>query len=100
MKMLKMCLHPKVIAGLVVVAAGVWILAPQWFAAALPLLILAICPLSMIVMMKMMMPSDSGSDDSSPTTDEPAALQARIRQLEEEQAGLRDRMRVSGSATD
>ncbi|MGH3666209.1 MAG: DUF2933 domain-containing protein [Egibacteraceae bacterium] len=54
MQHLKHCINPKVIAGLAAVAAGVWVFAPGAFAAALPLLILAICPLSMIGMMYMM----------------------------------------------
>lgn len=54
MQYLKHCINPKVIAGLAAVAVGVWMFAPDAFAAALPLLILAICPLSMIGMMYMM----------------------------------------------
>lgn len=54
MQYLKHCINPKVIAGLAAVAVGVWMFAPEAFAAALPLLILAICPLSMIGMMYMM----------------------------------------------
>lgn len=54
MQHLKHCINPKVIAGLAAVAVGVWVFAPGAFAAALPLLILAICPLSMIGMMYMM----------------------------------------------
>ncbi len=54
MQHLKHCLNPKVIAGLAAVAVGVWAFAPGAFAAALPLLIFAVCPLSMIGMMYMM----------------------------------------------
>lgn len=54
MNMLKMCLNWKVLAGLAAVAAGIYVLAPQAFAAAVPLLVLAACPISMIFMMKMM----------------------------------------------
>lgn len=49
-----MCLNWKVLAALVVVAAGIYVAAPAAFFTASPLLFLAACPLSMILMMKMM----------------------------------------------
>lgn len=61
MRHLKHCLNPKVIAALAAVAVGVWMFAPSAFAAALPLLIFAICPLSMVGMMYMMRGSGQGS---------------------------------------
>lgn len=53
LKMLKCCLNPKVIAGVLVVIALVYFFAPQlvqysW------LLIALVCPLSMVLMMAMM----------------------------------------------
>ena len=51
MQMLKMCLNWKVIAGLAVVGAGIFALAPDLALAALPILLLAIFPLSMLFMM-------------------------------------------------
>lgn len=65
MQHLKYCINPKVIAGLAVVAAGVWVFAPGAFAAALPLLILAICPLSMIGMVFLMRGSGQGAGSSA-----------------------------------
>lgn len=47
---MKMCFNWKVIAGLVAGAIGVYILAPQLVLGALPLLLFAICPLSMLLM--------------------------------------------------
>ncbi|MET9836078.1 DUF2933 domain-containing protein [Streptomyces sp. NPDC006385] len=47
-----MCINKKVLAGLGIVAVGVLLLKPAWFVAALPLLILALCPLSMVFMMR------------------------------------------------
>ncbi|MGI5139333.1 MULTISPECIES: DUF2933 domain-containing protein [unclassified Streptomyces] len=47
-----MCLNKKVLAGLGAVAAVLLLLRPAWVIAALPVLILAICPLSMIFMMR------------------------------------------------
>ena len=55
MNMLKMCLNPKVLAGLAVVGVGVFLVAPQAALSILPLLLLAACPLSMLLMGKMMM---------------------------------------------
>lgn len=52
MKMGGMCINWKVIAGLAVVGLGVWAVAPNLVGAALPLLILAACPLSMFFMMR------------------------------------------------
>ena len=54
MRMLRMCLNPRVIAALAAVAVGIYVLAPGLFAAALPLLVLAACPLSMLIMMRAM----------------------------------------------
>lgn len=91
-KALKCCINPKVIAGLVVVGAGVYAFAPQAFAAALPLLVFAICPLSMVLMMGMMMGGnkESGSSGSSgqqmaaPEGSHVESLQARVAELEHE----------------
>ncbi|WP_331753168.1 DUF2933 domain-containing protein (plasmid) [Streptomyces sp. NBC_00637] len=52
------CLNKKVVIGLGAVAAGLLLLRPAWAVAALPLLILAICPLSMIFMMRGMNGND------------------------------------------
>ncbi len=44
------CLNGKVIIGLAVVGLGVWVAAPTLVGAAVPLLLTAICPLSMLAM--------------------------------------------------
>lgn len=49
-----MCINKNVVAGLVLVALGIWWMAPEAIGAALPLLLIAICPLSMVFMMKAM----------------------------------------------
>ena len=51
-KMLFMCLNWKVVAGLAVVGVIVWAVAPQFLLGAIPLLIVAACPLSMLFMMR------------------------------------------------
>jgi hypothetical protein len=51
MKMLKACLNWKVLAGLGGATVAVYLVAPSLVAAALPILLLAACPLSMLLMM-------------------------------------------------
>lgn len=46
------CLNWKVLAGLAIVGLVIWIVAPDFVGAALPLLLIAACPLSMLVMMR------------------------------------------------
>ncbi|SDY65843.1 hypothetical protein SAMN05661080_04188 [Modestobacter sp. DSM 44400] len=47
LRSLRCCLNPKVIAGLAAVGVVIWLVAPAGGAAALPLLIALVCPLSM-----------------------------------------------------
>lgn len=54
MKLFGMCIDKRVVGGVAAGAGLLWWLAPGAFAAALPLLIFAICPLSMLLMMKAM----------------------------------------------
>ena len=56
--MLLMCLNWKVVAGLVVVGVIVRVAAPQFLLGAIPLLIVAACPLSMLFMMRGMQGSE------------------------------------------
>jgi len=51
-KLLRACLNWKVIAGLALVGVGVWAVAPNLLVAALPILLIAVCPLSMLLMMR------------------------------------------------
>ena len=51
-KMLFLCLNWKVVAGLAGVGVIVWVVAPQFLLGAVPLLIVAACPLSMLFMMR------------------------------------------------
>lgn len=52
--LLKACLDWRVITALTAVGVGIYLLAPNLIAAALPLLLVAVCPLSMLLMMKTM----------------------------------------------
>ncbi len=62
-----MHMNPKVLAALAAVGLAIYVLVPNLFYAALPLLVLAACPLSMFLMMKMMSggkkdPTEPGSE--------------------------------------
>jgi hypothetical protein len=50
MKIGHLCLNWKVLAGFAAVGLGIWAVAPNLVGAALPLLLLAACPLSMLLM--------------------------------------------------
>ncbi len=89
MKALKMCLNWKVLAGVAAVGAGLLIFAPGLAAAALPFLVLAICPLSMIFMMGAM----NGMGQTSPTGavevgQQPRNRNERLAELEMQQQAL------------
>ena len=81
---LKACYDSRVIAALAAVGIGVFVFAPSLITAALPLLLLAACPLSMVVMMKMM-----GGHDSSPGPQAAANPVDRGAQLEAQLAASR-----------
>ena len=81
-----MCLNKKVIAGLIAAAVVIYLIAPGSVGAALPLLLIAACPLSVLVMMWAMSRGRSNpsgeSDARSPATDdEVARLRAEVAEL-------------------
>lgn len=78
------CINLKVVAAVAAVGLGVFLIAPRFTLAALPFLLVAICPLSCIWMMRGMRGSDKkvGSTRGSSTD--------HLRQLEEEVAHLRE----------
>jgi hypothetical protein len=90
MKMLKCCLNWKVIAGLVVVGAGIFALAPDLALSALPILLLAICPLSMMFMMKGMQGNEAGEQGAAQEDHLPR--EERIDRLRAQQATLTDQI--------
>ena len=61
----QMCLNWKVLAGLAVVGVIVWLVAPRLVLAALPVLLVLACPLSMLFMMGGMR-SSQGTSRSTP----------------------------------
>ncbi len=82
MKMFGLCINWKVVIGLGVVGLGVWAVAPNLIGAAVPLLLLAVCPLSMIFMMRGM-GSMGGQSVTQPPTQ--ASGPSRITGTREEQ---------------
>ncbi len=70
-----MCLNKKVVAGLVIAALAVLLVAPQAVGAAFPLLLLAACPLSMLVMMTMMSKGEHRSTEPGSRSDPTAELE-------------------------
>jgi UPF0716 family protein affecting phage T7 exclusion len=94
MNMLKMCLTWRVLGGLAAVGAGVYLFAPGLFAATLPLLVLAICPLSMVLMMAAMRGGQDGSGKATTAAAraETEDLEAQSRRLEGEQRAVAEQL--------
>ena len=69
------CLNKNVLIGLAAVALVLLALKPSWLLTALPLLVLAACPLSMIFMMRHM--SGPSGHGGSCDTGKPVAAPAR-----------------------
>lgn len=76
-----MCLNKKVIIGLVLTGLAIYLLAPGLVGASLPLLLLAACPLSMVVMMRAMSKDRAASSPEVAGTDEVSALRADVARL-------------------
>ena len=81
---LGLCLDRRVLAGLAVSAAVLWLIAPQLALAALPVLLVLACPLSMALMAWMMRGAMHGTSTST-SAESPSQ---RLLALEREQARL------------
>ncbi len=92
MNALKMCLNWKVMAALAAVGVGIFIFAPTLAVAALPFLVLAICPLSMVFMMGAMNhmgnDSQSGAACAMRGNRKPQSRKEELAQLEAQQQEL------------
>jgi hypothetical protein len=85
-----MCFNRKVLAVLGAVALGVWLFAPRLLGPVLPLLAVAICPLSMLLMMKAMSGGARSCQTSAPTAQAEAGdTEAQIIRLQAEIDRLR-----------
>jgi hypothetical protein len=92
-KYLRACLDPRVLAALGAAGVAIWVLAPGLVAAVIPLLILAACPLSMLVMMRSMSrhsAMSAGGEHELALRRELAELHERQRQLESQLAESRE----------
>ena len=86
-----MCFDKRVIGGLAVIALGIFVFTPNSFAAALPVLIVAACPLSMLLVMRIMSGSREGNScstggSSRSDADEISELRAQVQRLRTEQS--------------
>lgn len=97
---MKACFNWKVAAGLTTAGLAVFAFAPNLIGAALPVLIIAACPLSMVVMMRAMSGGSrcdtasngtDGESNSAATPNEVARLQAEIDQLRAERSVVQER---------
>lgn len=89
MKMRGMCFNWKVLAGLAAVGIGIWAVAPNLAGAALPLLLLAACPLSMLFMARGMQGGQCSTSTQPRQTGQPAGVRlTREEQLAELKAQL------------
>jgi hypothetical protein len=92
MKMLKMCLNWKVLASLGAVGVGVYLFAPGLLAKAVPILLLAACPLSMLLMMWSMQHTQGQGQQTTHEPDVGLTREERIARLRDQQADLADRI--------
>jgi hypothetical protein len=92
MKMLKMCLNPKVLAGLAATGVAIYLFAPDLIAATLPILLLAACPLSMLLMVWAMQQSQGQDQQTTQETDAGLTREERIARLRAQQEALDDQI--------
>ena len=88
-RFLRMCLNWKVLVGMAVVGLGIWALAPDLLVRAIPLLILAVCPLSMVVMMRGMQAKDEARPHQEPGFSARGGAD-RIAELKEQLVSIKD----------
>lgn len=97
MNILRACLDWRVLTGLAALGAAVYVVAPGLIAAAVPLLLLAACPISMLVMMKAMggQPQDPGPASTDPIgADRAAALRNELADLGRRREQVMGELRV------
>ncbi len=90
MKMLKICLNWKVLASLAAIGVGIYLFAPDLALAALPILLLAACPLSMLLMMWGMQHTQGQQIPQEP--DSGLSREERIAQPRTQQAALAEQL--------
>lgn len=85
MKLGGMCFNWKVLAGLAGIGLAVWVVAPNLVGVALPLLLVAACPLSMLLMGRGMAGGQCATQPTATTQPEPATRPVDLRLTREEQ---------------
>ena len=86
-----MCMSKRALVGLGAGIGGLLLVNPAWAAAALPLLVFALCPLMMLVMMRGMgRPGSSREKPSSPGAEDLAAAESADERIASLQAQLRE----------
>jgi hypothetical protein len=88
--MLKACLNWKVLVGLGAAGVAIYLIAPSLVATALPILLLAACPLSMLLMMWGMQHTQGQQTPQEP--DGGLTPEERIARLRTQQASLADQI--------
>ena len=86
---MRMCINKRVVAGLAAVALVVFALSPRLLGGLAPVLIMAACPLSMLLMMRGM----SGREKEAPTA---VGGDRQLRELEEEVHRLKVELALRG----
>ena len=87
-RLLAMCVDRRVLVALGALGVAIWLYSPQLIVAAVPTLLLLVCPLSMIVMawsMRGSMPMNSSTDPTARLAD----LERQQTRVSEEIAGVR-----------
>ena len=88
--MLRMCLNWKVLGGLAAAGVGLWVVAPDLVGAALPVLLVLACPLSMFLMMRSMHRADGTTNEVKTHQYEPnATVSERLARLRSRLAATR-----------
>jgi Protein of unknown function (DUF2933) len=88
-KMLRACLNWKVIGALALVGLGIWSVSPNLLAAALPVLLLAACPISMLLMLRGMQGREGATTDAEQRTSRIApSPEVRLAELKAQQQAI------------
>src|SRR6266581_6298307 len=110
MRIGRFCVDWKVVAGLAAVAVGVFLVQPRLFISALPVLLVAACPLSMVLMMWGMRSMGQSAppliapplmaDRQLNPHEQIARLRSQLTELQSPQAGITDQIRSLEAALD